>query len=294
MRPLLVLKSKMKKARITQPPQSRAYLNSEIRKIVFEGGLGSQLLPLLEKYYLDSRGIPFVVDTSYFNIDSGLIQTRGGADQRSFRLDFYGISLDSLLVGSTQITPGLEVSQNRNFDLWDSDFWGFASELATNLLPIDLDLLGAFKRSIGIEMGQKYSVVHVRRGDYLRVASHIVSDSMWLGILKKVITLISDNLIISSDSKIPEKTKNEVRKITSEMSIRVIYLEGDEIDECALHDFMRSANLLIASNSTFSFSAAILSNPGTFCVIPSIFYGDTGLEEINRGIRAAGDFFILN
>jgi len=284
----------MKNTHLRQSPQSREYLNFGIRKIVFEGGLGSQLLPLLEKCYLDSRGIPFVVDTSYFNIDSKMTRTRGGADQRSFKLDFYGISLDSLLVGSTRITPELQVSQNRNFDLWDSDFWGFSSELATNLLPVDLELLGAFKRSIGIEAGQQYSVVHVRRGDYLRVASHIVSDSMWLGILEKVKSLTSDNLIISSDSKIPEKTKNEVKKITSDKSMQIIYLEGDEIDECALHDLMRSANLLIASNSTFSFSAAILSNPETFCVIPSIFYGDQGLEEINRGIRAAGDFFILN
>lgn len=286
-------KSRIKGDGLHQANQSPKAYASLVRRVVFEGGLGSQLIPFLEKNYLSSLNIPFSVDTSYFDVNQKISKSRGQADHWSYRLDFYGISLDSLSNDSVPINSQTEVVQDRNFDLWNSDFWRYVSNYGASLLPINFGLLQNFKDSIGIGATEEYSVIHVRRGDYLRVASHIVTDSMWLGFIEKIKSITSGILVITSDSTIPKETKREVARIFRHTPTRVVYLEGQKIDECILHDFMRSANVLVASNSTYSFTAAVLSDPKTFCVIPSIFYGDKELEDINRGFRAAGDFFVL-
>lgn len=288
------LKSRFKSGNLTQSTPAPSKAINGVRRIVFEGGLGSQLIPFLEMNYLASKNIPFIVDTSYFDINQKIAQSGGRADHWSYRLDFYGIERESLADGSASQTEGIEISQDRNFDLWDSEFWSYASKFGPGLLQINFSLLEGFKSEIGIGVNDDYSVVHIRRGDYLRVASHIVSDSMWLGVIDKIKSMTRSNLVITSDSKIPESTKKELNRILHDTSIRVSYLEGNRVDECILHDFMRSAKVLVTSNSTYSFSAAILSEPQTFCVIPSVFYGGQELEKINRGFRSAGDFFILN
>ena len=76
--------------------------------------------------------------------------------------------------------------------------------------------------------------------------------------------------------------------------VQVIFLEGGNFDECDLHDLMREADILIASNSTFSFTAALLGKQGMKSLVPNVFYGDAELEEINAGVRSAGTFFLLN
>ena len=293
MRLISAFKSRSKNGDLLQTTQAGKKTKGGIRKVVFEGGLGSQIIPFLEKSYLASMNIPFVVDTSYFRINQKISQSRGRADHWFYRLDFYGITLDSLMDDSLPMNAQMEVSQDKNFDLWNADFWSYVKEFGASLLPINLKLLQDFKSTVGIGSNESYSVIHVRRGDYLRVASHIVSDSMWLGIIEKIKSLTSTNLVITSDSKIPQETKKELHRIFNGTPTRIVYLEGNKTDEGVLHDFMRSANLLVTSNSTYSFSAAVLSEPNTFCVIPSVFYGEKELEEINQGYRAAGDFFIL-
>jgi hypothetical protein len=271
-------KSRIKGDGLHHANQSPKADTSPVRRVVFEGGLGSQLIPLLEKNYLSFLNIPFSVDTSYFDINQKISKSRGRADHWSYRLDFYGITLDSLLTDSVPINSQTDLAQGRNFDLWNSDFWRYVRNYGAVLLPINFGLLQNFKDSIGIGATEAYSVIHVRRGDYLRVASHIVTDSMWLGFIEKIKSITSGVLVITSDSTIPKKTKGEVARIFRHTSTRVIYLEGQKIDECILHDFMRSANVLVASNSTYSFTAAVLSNPKTFCVVPSIFYVSGPLE----------------
>lgn len=293
MRLISTLKSKFRSDNLYKENQVSTIVAREMRKVVFEGGLGSQLIPLLEKNYLSSMSIPYVVDASYFRINQKISKSGNRADHWSYRLDYYGIALDSLIGDSVQLDSEMWVSTKRNFDLWDSDFWKYVNDFGPYLLPINSENLKLFKKEIGIGEEESYSVIHVRRGDYLRVASHIVTDSMWLGIIEQMKLIASKNVVIASDSEVPPETKKQVSRVFSDTNTQVIYLEGKKLDECILHDFMRSANLLVASNSTFSFTAAVLSNPNTFCLVPSIFYGDEELEEINRGYRAAGDFFVL-
>jgi hypothetical protein len=264
------------------------------RTVVFEGGLGSQILPFLEASWLKHIGEPFSANLYYFDVNEKISMGKGGADHWSFRLDRYGYSLASLEKFGIGDDSQQELRSERNFDLWTSDFWQFSRRYGPELLPINQDAYLAFKSSLGLNPKSRYSVVHVRRGDYLRVASRIVSDQEWLGALRKIISQVEEFLIISSDSKLPMQTKSQVAELASLSRVEVVFLEGGHFDECDLHDLMREADILIASNSTFSFTAAILGKQGMKSLVPNIFYGDSELEEINAGFRSAGTFFVLD
>jgi hypothetical protein len=262
--------------------------------VVFEGGLGSQILPFLEASWLKHLGQPFTVNLSYFDVNKKISTGKGGADHWSFRLERYGYSLASLQKFGNGDVSQQEIRSKRNFDLWTSDFWQFSRRYGPEHLPVNQDACLAFKSSLGLNANSRYSVVHVRRGDYLRVASRIVSDEEWLRALKMIISQVEEFLIISSDSKLPKETKNQVVELASMNRVEVVFLEGGHFDECDLHDLMREADILIASNSTFSFTAAILGKQGMKSLVPNIFYGDAELEEINVGVRSAGTFFVLD
>jgi hypothetical protein len=268
--------------------------NGKYRSVVFEGGLGSQILPFLETIWLKHIGQPFAVNLSYFDVNEKILMGKGGADHWSFRLDRYGYSLTSLQKFGIDNDSQQEIRIERNFDLWTSDFWQFSRRFGPELLPVNQDAYLAFKSSLGLNTKSRYSVVHVRRGDYLRVASRIVSDQEWLRALRMMISQVEEFLVISSDSKLPMQTKNQVTELASLSRVEVVFLEGGHFDECDLHDLMREADVLIASNSTFSFTAAILGKQGMKSLVPNIFYGDSGLEEINAGVRSAGTFFVLD
>jgi len=264
------------------------------RSVVFEGGLGSQILPFLEASWLEHNGQPFTVNLSYFDVNEKISTGKGGADHWSFRLDRYGYSLSSLEKFGIGDASQQEIRSERNFDLWTSDFWQFSRKYGPEHLPVNQDACLAFKSSLGLNAKSRYSVVHVRRGDYLRVASRIVSDQEWLRALRMIISHVDEFLIISSDSKLSMQIKSQVVELASLSRVEVVFLEGGHFDECDLHDLMREADILIASNSTFSFTAAILGKQGMKSLIPNIFYGDAKLEEINAGVRSAGTFFVLD
>lgn len=268
--------------------------DSNYRCVVFEGGLGSQILPFLEAIWLKDSGERFAVDLSYFGVNKKISTGKGGADHWSFRLDRYGYSIDSLQKFGMGVDFQMDIRSDRNFDLWTSEFWHFARKCGPEHLPINQNAYLAFKISLGLNAQSKYSLIHVRRGDYLRVASRIVSDQEWLKILKLMISQIEEFLIITSDSKLSIQTKNQVIELASLSRVTVVFLEGGNFDECDLHDLMRQADILIASNSTFSFTAAILGKPEMKSLVPNIFNGDPKLEAINVGIRSAGTFFILD
>jgi hypothetical protein len=262
--------------------------------VVFEGGLGSQILPFFEANWLKHLDQPFAVNISYFDVNEKISLGKGGADHWSFRLDRYGYSLLSLENLGMRNDSGQDIRQERNFDLWTSEFWQFSRSNGPEQLPINQGAYLAFKSSLGFKASSKYSLVHVRRGDYVRVASRIVSDQEWFRALKMMISQVEEFLVIASDSKLPVQTKNEVIALASLNRIEVVFLEGGQFDECDLHDLMREADILIASNSTFSFTAAILGKQGMKSLVPNVFYGDAKLEEINAGLRSAGTFFILD
>jgi hypothetical protein len=108
--------------------------------------------------------------------------------------------------------------------------------------------------------------IHIRRGDYLNVASHVIPDHQFKSIIKMCSTLIK-NAVIISDSLLEDSFKNEVSPYFDQISFL------DKIDAFTSHCAMRAAKILVCSNSQFSLVAAAL-NPDAFTIVPKHWFGE--------------------
>ena len=119
--------------------------------------------------------------------------------------------------------------------------------------------------------------IHIRRGDYVNVASHLISDGEFISLVRKFSGLIN-HAVILSDSPIEPDFRNAVSPHFSTVSFL------DNIDPYSSHRVMRCARILICSNSTFSLTAAAL-NPNALVVVPKQWYGEKD-REIEAPIHA--------
>jgi hypothetical protein len=128
----------------------------------------------------------------------------------------------------------------------------------------------------------------LRRGDYLKFASHIVDDDTVIRLLKKNYSLLSQHLIIISDDAISNNIKAAIQSVFTGKP--PIYIEGGDI--FISHAIMRFADVLIASNSFFSLSAALLQKQGGIAIIPQRFFGDQ-LPSHNKAISTLSEWTLL-
>jgi hypothetical protein len=113
---------------------------------------------------------------------------------------------------------------------------------------------------------EPFVCIHVRRGDYLNVASHVVPGHHFKSIIK-MCSLLVENAVIISDSLLEDSFKNEVSPYFNEISFL------DQIDAFTSHCAMRAAKILVCSNSQFSLVAAAL-NPDAFTIVPKHWFSE--------------------
>ena len=114
------------------------------------------------------------------------------------------------------------------------------------------------------DAARDFLCMHVRRGDYVNVASHLITDSEFLRLSRKFSGLIT-HVVVISDSPIGADFRNALSSCFEKISFL------DNIDAFASHRIMRSARVLFCSNSTFSLTAAAL-NPDALVLIPRQWY----------------------
>ena len=101
--------------------------------------------------------------------------------------------------------------------------------------------------------------LHLRRGDFVNVASEIVSYEEFINICKKLHKQ-KENIIVFSDSS--KEDNLEFNNMLSSLFNKVYWLNN--IDNKVTHQLMRKSSILICSNSQFSITAAYLSNNTSF------------------------------
>ena len=109
--------------------------------------------------------------------------------------------------------------------------------------------------------------LHLRRGDYLNVAKHLLSEDSVLEISSKLPKLI-ENIIVLSDSDSSEN-KVFIDKLKTRFH-KVYWMDNTHFFDA--HQIMQASQFLICSNSQFSLTAAYLG--GNFSIIPQKFSSD--------------------
>ncbi len=249
------------------------------------GGLGAQILTWITGYYLQSQGHKVLFDLNYFSMSPRLAQAGEGVSIFPFELSYYDITLKKLSPGkfSKFLLKKIQKSSTLRKLPFIKELPDGSTERASLLkaavtsgewcqhFPIRQDTLNALNE---LGFGQPdYCAIHLRRGDYLNVASHLVDDDTILDLLLQQSDKLPKRLVFLSDSPIRESYFNEG---LAGHGFCIEYRVGDDL--FVSHALMRRANALIISNSQFSYSAAILRETEGSTFIPKQWFGDTHME----------------
>ena len=247
--------------------------------VTFTGGMGAQILSAAIYLSMKDAGKKVYADLSYFDTPAKLATegAMGQVSQWAWQLSPFGLEpsdfeiftggnskKEDLIVGGARL---IQLSLRSLQDKKIQDHFSMAK------FPID---------TFGLD-GAKYVCAHIRRGDYVNVASHLMADEEFLNAANKFSSLC-DTLVVVSDSIISESLKTRF----STQFKDCIFL--DNIDAFTTHCIMRKANVLICSNSQFSLVAAAL-NTTRVVLIPKNWGGN---DDIAKAISLAGNFQTLH
>ena len=255
-----------------------------------EGGLGSQILGVISFWERQERyGVAKArCDLSYFTS-----QNRG--DLWNWELDRYQIGLKDLQgYESATIRNILKLKSDFLSELEiDSDYWIQARKKYLDRFHFESVLVNDFRNKFAeFADVHSYGAVHIRRGDYLKVASRVIQFAEYVDLLISIRELIPKELLIVSDSPLHEKEKEKLDNLFGN-NHNLIFLDDPQLDPFLVHCILREADVLVTSNSTFSFSAALLGKSGQLAFSPINFHSGQDAEKYNRSFRTAGSFMTL-
>jgi hypothetical protein len=238
----------------------------DLDTIYFEGGLGSQILSYILFRYKIEKNEKVLCDLTYFNNIIADSHEEKKVSLWSYKLDHYGIPITNLpnrnrksrLKLKPKFIPLDFLSVNHNF----------LSKVKSEI-KVNFENLNTYLKTHGLKADDSYGVIHLRKGDYLFVASHLITEKQVIELISKISEFLTEKIFVASDGEIDESLFAWLK--INKPTIQLFQTEK-EIDPYILHDLMRNSRLLIAANSTFSFSAALLSSEKTIAFIPQIFY----------------------
>ena len=249
------------------------------RTVYFEGGLGSQVLAYIEYNERNkSSNKPIFANLDYFkNIENDFIDETG-LSRWTWKLDQYGIyrhELKELTKIKKLINKYFKVRQQSNTEIF-YNFKEKKSDIYQKIFAINNEdvkkyLLEKFRSDKG-----DFAMIHIRRGDYLNVASKVVSTEELIKFVNKIKKLLPENILISSDSLLPASEKDLFSN--SFVEFNLVYIDPQE-DPVRVHNLMRSSTVLVASNSTFSFTAGLLAKSGCMVFFPTNYFGQNRASD---------------
>lgn len=257
----------------------------EIRKnkkyvITFTGGLGAQLISAAGYFYLKSLNIEVYADFSYFNKKPHLAKlgNKGDVTHYAWELDDLGLSKNDFIqhkysrLNFKPLRNLFTPTKSRLNKLKDINciedgekkikygFLGLSNPHIRVKIKVSGEAVSFKKENFG---SKPFICAHIRRGDYLNVASYLVPDDDFIVAIESVSKLIK-NLLIVSDTPISKDFKSKI------VSLNLNYIELISGKPSLAHSLMRLSNILICSNSQFSLTASVLRPQNLLTIYPSM------------------------
>ena len=253
-----------------------------------EGGLGSQIIGVIYFWNLASNTKDRKVscDLSYFN------DSRSSESLRPWALDVFGIPLNEFqkYEKKSKLSKFFLKKDYLTDQELEVDYWGVAREKYIKRFNYSPEIMiEYFRAKIKLDLQEEYTAVHVRRGDYLQVASLLVSTNQYVELLESIQPLLSNDIVFVSDSKFSE---SEIELLTQAVGSdrKCHYLDSPDIEPFAVHCLLRSSSVLVCANSTFSFTAGILGKNGQRVFSPLNFHSGSDSHKYNRTLRVLNSF----
>ena len=249
------------------------------KTVYFEGGLGSQILAYIEYSEKNkSSNKPVFANYDYFNNTKVDFTDNTGLSMWTWRLDQYGIyQKDLKKIGKKKklVNKYFKVRSHGNSDIF-YNFREKKSESYQKIFKINLKKVNEYISEKFNSDTDDFAVIHIRRGDYLKVASKVVSMEELIKFINKIKKLLPNNILISCDSILTAAEQDMLASTLEELNL--VYVDPRE-DTFLVHDLMRSSSILVASNSTFSFTAGLLAKRDCTVFFPTNYFGQGRLSD---------------
>jgi hypothetical protein len=245
--------------------------------ISFSGGLGAQLYSAAAYYYLEQQGESVIADMNYFNITPRIATMHGQVSIWKYELEDYNISINNFKQDITYEKCLEKIDDGMKKGLLGEA--GFKSEEIRQKFPINSNSYLFIKDVLN---NKDFICLHVRRGDYLNVASYIIPDEKYFNIIKEVSKNIK-TIVVVSDTPISQSLKDGL----DSLNLNIIYKMGGNIH--IIHGIMRLSTILICSNSQFSMTAGFLRDNNLLTYIPRQYTGDPN-NDIDKHILEIQQF----
>ena len=250
------------------------------------GGLGSQLLGMMEGLTRRKLGQKVSIDTSYFSPQHDhLTQHDLDVVHRAWELDRYGLFPENFDMSRPPLRQPPDPHDSRRYSgelvrkIWNEDW--------SDVFPIAAETEQALTE-IGLKTSDDFASVHIRRGDYLAVSSRVLSIDETLLMVGALKDCLPRTVIFFSDSDFSDQDKQSVHG--SCLSSDIHFANFNDIH--VVHGIMRKSRVLVCANSTFSWSAGILNTvPGATVLAPQHFFG-LGKGVVNGYFQAGSDWMI--
>lgn len=232
--------------------------------VTFEGGMGAQIISAAIYHDLINNGYNIHADMSYFDVTPCFAREgdTGKCTHWHWQLECFGMHKDSFKGLTGEINRDVIVLRD-GVEKFKLGLDALSKPGMQEIFSVDNELV----RSCASMVQGNYLCVHMRRGDYLNVGSHIISDGEFIDIISKF-KKIFNTIVVLSDSQLSESVKSAVSAVFGDAKFL------DNIDAVRSHVIMRSASVLVCSNSQFSLVAAALNRDGFNIVPKQWFSGD--------------------
>jgi hypothetical protein len=270
-------------------PPGRDILGIQKVRVVFRGGIGAQILSAAAYWYLQEQGKEVQADMTYFSLLPLEVRPMmvGGLSYWPWNLDFLGISQESFAKSDNSANDYSEYYEiGDNFQKFEIALKALSTQKIKEKFRTG-DFQGIIDRCLPREFeGQiGYAAIHVRRGDYVNVASHVVGDQTIITVMDSVAKLI-DKCVVISDSPI----HSDVREAAQRKFKVVSFLDSPNFSETDAHVVMQHAKFLVTSNSQYSLTAALLGKG--ICLVPKVWF--SGEPEFLQAIDGLGEYQLLS
>lgn len=228
--------------------------------VSFSGGLGNQIISFFVYKYLVDMGKEVIADTSYFfSNDIKSYLEKKGITHYKWELDRY---FDFQLKNNRKIIQNLG---NKFFMIKDGYLKFYIALKASKEKIFIKNLNNKYKQYMPIDLiNKKYLCIHFRQGDFLKVASLIPSIYDLIFCASKFQS-VCNKLVLLSDGFIDP----QVKKILKDYGFKKIIIMNSN-NPLEAHSIMVNSNVLICSNSQFSFSAGLLNK--NLVIIPKRWF----------------------
>ena len=246
--------------------------------ITFSGGMGAQLFSAAAYFYLEQAGEPVAADLRYFDRPEHIATpgNKGEISHWGWDLDHYGLPKGSFRTATSgQLIP--DSAEKIRLAMQ-----GFNVPEVVARFSVAAAVQAQREQMFGTE---SYACLHVRRGDYLNVATYVVDDAALCRAVAKVSRLVK-HLLVVSDSPLSPGMAATLQKLPLNAVVAVGGLP------LMVHGLMRLSDVLVCSNSQFSLSAAVMRDSHSLTLYPARHEADPASYS-NAFLNSIREFQVL-